>query len=1043
MIDNQNVDDILLENSRSLNDLFIGTGLDAEDNANEPTLFQNSPYYSNSQFIELLADQLNKFTILSLNCQSLNAKFELLKSYIEMYNTEFSNLSAVCLQETWLSAGSDTSLLQIENYNLIYKGKSCSAHGGVAIYLHDSFQYEIVDFGNNSEIWDGLIIKISTNYSTNCNKILTLGNIYRPPRQNVTNISTFINELNDLFHFLKNQKNVIITGDFNLDLLKFKQCNAINDFLEFMISCNYLPKIMLPTRLSNRTGTLIDNNFAKLTDQCNTTSGVILCQISDHLPYFTTLDYFHVSAPPLKHIKVVSSDTKSYSDFKNDLNSESIKQKLRNIQSDNPNTTYSNFNDIMQSLLDKHFPNKLVKYNKYKHKRSPWITRGILKSIRYKDKLYVKLKSITTDNEQYESRLINYKTYSKILRQMINAAKNNYYHNCFDKYKSDIKNTWSTINGILKKGNKNKQFPKQFEINGLSISNEKSIADEFNKYFINIGPNLTQNTDYPPNSSFKDYLTSPLANNFEFKTVTPNSIVNIINSLKPKTSCNFDRISSKLLKNIKHEISFTLANIFNQCIKQSIFPELLKKTKVIPVYKDKEDFLFNNYRPISILSSLSKVFERVLYNQMFEYLSQLKVFHKSQYGFRKFHSTELATLELVDRITYAMDQNLLPINIYLDLSKAFDTLDHQILLHKLKYYGINCKAIELLESYLNNRSQQVQYNETISQSLMIKCGVPQGSILGPLMFIVYINDMTEASKYFYPLMYADDTTLCATLNSNYENTDKDRLNCELNEINMWLKLNKLTLNINKTKGMAFHTPQRHVSVPELFIDNKKIEFVENFNFLGIIINKNLKWNNHIDMIAKKIAKTVGIMKKLKNTLPSWVLKNIYNALILSYLNYGVIIWGGKNNSRLFKLQKKAVRAIAKSKYNAHTSPLFRNFGLLTIDDLCALHDMKFCYKFGNDLLPDYFSTNLFFRFPHNSLHSTRQQFIIRLPAVSHDFAKYTISYKFPKTFNNIDKSIKEKIDTHSFDGFKKYVKNKMLAAYNLECNIANCYICQN
>ena len=262
------------------------------------------------------------------------------------------------------------------------------------------------------------------------------------------------------------------------------------------------------------------------------------------------------------------------------------------------------------------------------------------------------------------------------------------------------------------------------------------------------------------------------------------AIIQLINKLPSKSSSGDDGISTTLIKKIKNEISKSLTLIINQCIQKGIFPHKLKLAKVIPIFKSGDETLFNNYRPISILPSLSKIFERVIFNQIHDYFNTHNLYYSNQYGFRKDHSTELAALEIIDRITQHLDKGATPINIYLDLSKAFDTLDHNILLHKLKHYGIQDNALDLFRSYLTERQQYVDFNGTKSNREYITTGVPQGSILGPILFIIYINDIAKSSKQFNFITYADDTTLCCTLNQNVNNINK-----ELKNVTEWLKIN--------------------------------------------------------------------------------------------------------------------------------------------------------------------------------------------------------------------------------------------------------------
>ena len=457
--------------------------------------------------------------------------------------------------------------------------------------------------------------------------------------------------------------------------------------------------------------------------------------------------------------------------------------------------------------------------------------------------------------------------------------------------------------------------------------------------------------------------------------------------------------------------------------------------------------LVDNYRPISLLPTISKVFEKCVFNQLYNYFQKHKLFYSSQYGFRKLHSTELACLELVDRIMKELDRGELPIAIFIDLSKAFDTLDHTILLSKLKYYGVEDVPIKWFSSYLNDRKQFVQIDDTCSDSQTITTGVPQGSILGPLLFIIYMNDIQFASTVFKSILYADDTNLISPMSvfsSSDINITSENVNTELKKIADWMAVNKLSLNIGKTKFMIFHYPQKKLfekDIPIIKINDIQIHRTHDFNFLGLTISETLQWKAHVNKISNKISKSVGIMYRIKRYVNSSILQLIYNALILPHLNYSLLCWGFSIN-RLHKIQKKAIRTICSSKYNAHTEPLFKKLKLLNVFDLFKLNTLKFVHRYYNPdkgSLPDYFS-GMFDTVEVSHDYNTRN----RNPRASQPHRTTTrdcLRYYVPSLLDNTPGCITEKLYTHSLNGFSNYVKNIFINNYYSHCRIENCYIC--
>ena len=331
----------------------------------------------------------------------------------------------------------------------------------------------------------------------------------------------------------------------------------------------------------------------------------------------------------------------------------------------------------------------------------------------------------------------------------------------------------------------------------------------------------------------------------------------------------------------------------------------------------------------------------------------------SQYGYRNNYSTEHAGIELTDRILNSMDNGDIPFAVFMDLSKAFDTIDHKILLHKLKFYGFSDSALKLITSYLSNRSQFVVFDSFSSKLNSITTGVPQGSILGPILFLIYINDLSRATSILDTISFADDTTLLGHLNKIRElisdgKTCSDIINDELSKVYDWLIVNKLSLNVSKTEYMIFHQPGKRFEKLFLSINSISIELTDIFRFLGLTLDTRLSWKHHLNRVCSKISSAVGVLNRLKKLLPKNVLFMIYNSLVLPYMNYCLVCWGSINTNRILLLQKKAVRAITNSHYIAHCDPIFKNLNILKIDDLFVVQLLKIYYKrCHNFVLPNY------------------------------------------------------------------------------------------
>ena len=964
-----------------------------------------SKYITDRQFKDtLLNTKSDTFSLLHLNIRSQNKHFDDLQLFLN--NPSNNAPSLIGLTETWLDSDSNIPFA-LQNYDYIFNNRQVRRGGGVALYISKDFNFNICnEFSISNDILESLFIEIFVPGR----KSIMVGVIYRPPNGNSQDF------LLQLGNFLKdpffNNKDCFLMGDYNINLLK--NDNISHDFLELFLSASFLPLISKPTRVTPQSATLIDNIFSNVIPHPE--SFIVISDISDHFPIFS---YFSLSN------SVKNGGPRPLSRRLTPENLARLGISLERVDwsevldNDDMNTSYECFLNILDSNMDSNIPLQRVSANNYKTTpRLPWINKSLLRSINKKNRLYYKYKLDGTDRVKRK-----YNSYKNTLLRILRFVKKNYFVNRLEFFKNDMQNTWKILKEAMNLVSNRNNITK-INYNGHIISNPNDIVEIFNIYFSTIGENLAQNIQRP-DKPFFDFLGPSNSNSIFFAPTQRQEIWDIISQLKNKKSSGNDGVNNVILKFMLPFIIDPLIHLFNISLLNGVVPDKMKIAKVIPLFKKGDKLDINNYRPISLLSSLLKVLEKLVFKRTIAFLTSYNIINESQFGFRKNHSTSHALLSFLDKVIYSFDTSSHSVGLFLDYSKAFDTINHDILLYKLNHYGIRGKALEWFRSYLSHRKQFVSLNGSNSNFHSIKCGVPQGSLLGPLLFILYINDFCRSSNVMSFILFADDTTLF------YSHHDPIQLvniiNSELQKLTQWIRANRLSLNLQKTKYMLFsHTLS---SLPsDIFFDNSPLEKVSNIKFLGVIIDDKLSWKFHLDKICRIISRNIGVINKLKNCLPNKSLLTLYSSLILPYLNYGLLAWGNACQTLLDKiilLQKRVIRIISHTHFLAHTDPLFFDNKVLKINDLFLYQLGLFMYDYKHNVLPAVF--NSMFQF-NQSIHSypTRHSGDIHLPLLRTRLAQHSYSYEGPKFWNSLPEIVK----TAPFKNcFKKRLKTYLLKKY--------------
>lgn len=827
--------------------------------------------------------------------------------------------------------------------------------------------------------------------------------VYRPPRGNV---SDFLKALSEILATANDKKysSTYVFGDFNLDLLKYDNAHVF-EFINIMFCYSLFPLITRPTRITDTTASLIDHIWASNVEP-NISNYIIKTDITDHFPVVSQFKFYYPRQPRSIHVirRIVSQTALiNFSTNLSQLNWTDI------LELDCPNIAFNAFFQKFDNLFQKYFPEKIIVVTN-KIERSPHITPALRNSIKEKHRLErLSHKWPLTFKEKY-------KQYRNKLTTVLREAKNNYYKQQLKDNQGDPKSHWKSINSILGK-NQITNHNHEIELKPCNLD----ISNKFNDHFLR-----TDEHNYIHDSNHLRYLSNPPAFSMYLPPTSPTEIEGYLRALKTSTP-GYDDISPKILKHTSTLVSTPLSHIINLSLSAGIFPNRLKKAKVIPIHKSGSKRDINNYRPISILPAFSKIFEKVITTRLIDYLEKKHLLSEYQHGFRANHSTESAIIQFTNNVYKYLEIKHHVVGIFIDLSKAFDSLNHRILLEKLEHYGIRGVPLQLFESYLSNRSQSVYCNGNYSTSKFISKGVPQGSLLGPILFLVYINDIVNASSKFQYTIYADDTNLLLA--------DKDvlslhrSLTTELHFINQWIQINKLKLNISKTNYILFQNRSLDYHLPPVLLEGEILKNVSHTKFLGVVIDKNLNWNYQINNVYLKLSRMCGMLYKVRNHLTTEAMLSIYYTLCYPHLIYCVSVWACTWPSFLTKLkivQNKILRCIFYLGKFESTATVYSEHKLLKFYSIHKCFLLLFIFKniTYQQGTPVFKSLETPYRTRNNSSNLVCPQYRTTL-------FKYSIFYFGPKLWNSLPNDINTLCNSSSILQFKIKIKKHLLTLQNL------------
>ena len=918
---------------------------------------------------------------------------------IQEFITDY-NLDILTLSETWLSSDSPPSVLNSltpSTFSFLHSPRTNGLGGGLALIYRSSLKMSRIPIQTFSS-FESLCVRFTTTSAFSFN-FLT---IYRPP---ASSKSIFNSEFATLLEDLATSPSeLIITGDFNIHVDQ-PSCPSSSPFLNLIDVFSLTQHITFPTHISGHT---LDLLLTRSSSTAITSVDSTDPSLSDHRALL-----FSLSAPsPSNRTRI----TKLVRSFRSINLTNFTKDILSSSLFTSPPSTLEpylqKFNSTLTEILDKHAPFKTVTFPS--RPRKPFITPEILFEKSKRSKLETIYRRSKTPNN-----LTNFKTQSRLVAKLITTAKRSYFRNLVSQCATQPKKLWSTLDSLL-----SRNCPPVLP----SFISPSSLANSFLQFF---DQKITKLCSSLPKSTNSSPHIAPLFPPPKLLNFSPASSEEVRQAIliSSNASCTLDTIPTFLLKSCLNSLIHPITTIVNMSLSEGIFPDTFKKATIRPLLKKHNlphDDL-SSYRPISNLNFLSKVLERIIHSRINAHLEAFPSLCPLQSAYRKFHSTETALLCIHNDLLLASDQQKVSALVLLDLSAAFDTIDHDILLTRLNsVFGFSGTALSLLTSYLSKRTQHVSIDNQSSHSLPLVTGIPQGSVLGPLLFSIYTSPISylfiNSPVSFH--LYADDTQLYISFSSSDSLINLSLLSSTLDSVYSWLTLNRLSVNPDKTEYLLIGTPQQRSKVinSSVSFHGKSLTPTVHARNLGVEFDSDLSFSYHISNVCRSSFHQIRQLRQIRPSLDSNSAILLANSLVFSKLDYcNSLLYNLPNTSinRLQRVQNSLARAVVPSvKRSNHISPTLRKLHWLPIKQRIVYKIATITFRTLQNKQPSYLSDLLHRHNPSRRLRSSDKQ-LLDVPFINTALGRRSFSYSAPFIWNSLPLSLRT---TTSLSYFTSHLK---------------------